>query len=185
MSTAIQYFLYLAILVILAVPLGAYIKKVMNGEKTFLSKLLTPCENAVYKVLRIDQQEQMDWKKYAVSVLIFSGIGFVFLFLLQLFQGFLPGNPQGLSGVGWDLSFNTTASFITNTNWQAYSGESTLSYLTQAAGLTVQNFVSAATGISVLFVLIRGFVKVKDRGLGSFWVDMTRTVIHILSLIHI
>lgn len=180
MSTAIQYFLYLAILVILAVPLGAYIKKVMNGEKTFLSKLLTPCENAVYKVLRIDQQEQMDWKKYAVSVLIFSGIGFVFLFLLQLLQGFLPGNPQGLSGVGWDLSFNTAASFITNTNWQAYSGESTLSYLTQAAGLTVQNFVSAATGISVLFVLIRGFVKVKDRGLGSFWVDMTRTVIHIL-----
>ena len=122
----------------------------------------------------------MNWKKYTISVLIFSGIGLVFLFLLQLFQGFLPGNPQGLPGVKWDLSFNTAASFITNTNWQAYSGESTLSYLTQALGLTVQNFVSAATGIAVLFALIRGFMRVKTDGLGSFWVDMTRIIIHIL-----
>ena len=179
-STVIQYILYLAVLVILAIPLGAYIKKVMNGEKTFLSKILTPCENAVYKVMKVNKEEQMNWKKYAVSVLIFSGIGLVFLFLLQLLQGVLPGNPQGLSGVKWDLSFNTAVSFITNTNWQAYSGESTLSYLTQALGLTVQNFVSAATGIAVLFALIRGFIKVKADGLGSFWVDMTRIVIHIL-----
>ena len=126
MSALIQYILYLAILIILAIPLGAYIKKVMNGEKTFLSKILTPCENAVYKVMRVNKDEQMTWKKYAVSVLIFSGIGLVFLFLLQLLQGVLPGNPQGLSGVKWDLSFNTAASFVTNTNWQAYSGESTL-----------------------------------------------------------
>ena len=180
MSTVIQYILYLAVLVILAIPLGAYIKKVMNGEKTFLSKILTPCENAVYKVMKVNKEEQMNWKKYAVSVLIFSGIGLVFLFLLQLLQGVLPGNPQGLSGVKWDLSFNTAVSIITNTNWQAYSGESTLSYLTQALGLTVQNFVSAATGIAVLFALIRGFIKVKADGLGSFWVDMTRIVIHIL-----
>ena len=180
MSTVIQYILYLAVLVILAIPLGAYIKKVMNGEKTFLSKILTPCENAVYKVMKVNKEEQMNWKKYAVSVLIFSGIGLVFLFLLQLLQGVLPGNPQGLSGVKWDLSFNTAVSFITNTNWQAYSGESTLSYLTQALGLTVQNFVSAATGIAVLFALIRGFIKVKADGLGSFCVDMTRIVIHIL-----
>nr|WP_303248700.1 potassium-transporting ATPase subunit KdpA [uncultured Ruminococcus sp.] len=180
MSTVIQYILYLAVLVILAIPLGAYIKKVMNGEKTFLSKILTPCENAVYKVMKVNKEEQMNWKKYAVSVLIFSGIGLVFLFLLQLLQGVLPGNPQGLSGVKWDLSFNTAVSFITNTNWQAYSGESTLSYLTQALGLTVQNFVSAATGIAVLFALIRGFIRVKADGLGSFWVDMTRIVIHIL-----
>ena len=152
----------------------------MDGEKTFLSKILTPCENAVYKVMRVDKDEQMTWKKYAVSVLIFSGIGLVFLFLLQLLQGVLPGNPQGLSGVKWDLSFNTASSFVTNTNWQAYSGESTLSYLTQALGLTVQNFVSAATGIAVLFAQIRGFIKVKTDGLGSFWVDMTRIVIHIL-----
>lgn len=180
MSALIQYILYLAILIILAIPLGAYIKKVMNGEKTFLSKILTPCENAVYKVMRVKKDEQMNWKKYAVSVLIFSGIGLVFLFLLQLLQGVLPGNPQGLSGVKWDLSFNTASSFVTNTNWQAYSGESTLSYLTQALGLTVQNFVSAATGIAVLFALIRGFIKVKSDGLGSFWVDITRIVIHIL-----
>lgn len=180
MNVVIQCILYLAILVVLAIPLGAYIKNVMNGEKTFLSKLLTPCENAVYKVLRVDKDEQMNWKKYTISVLIFSGIGLVFLFLLQLFQGFLPGNPQGLPGVKWDLSFNTAASFITNTNWQAYSGESTLSYLTQALGLTVQNFVSAATGIAVLFALIRGFMRVKTDGLGSFWVDMTRIIIHIL-----
>ena len=172
--------IYLAILVVLAIPLGAYIKNVMSGKKTFLSKVLTPCENLIYKVLRVDREEQMTWKKYAVSVMIFSGIGLVFLFLLQLLQGVLPGNPQHLSGVKWDLAFNTSASFITNTNWQAYSGESTLSYLTQALGLTVQNFVSAATGIAVLFALIRGFIKVKSSGLGSFWVDLTRIVVHIL-----
>ena len=180
MSSVIQYILYLVVLIALAIPLGDYIKKVMNGEKTFLSKILTPCEDAVYKVMRVKKDEQMNWKKYAVSVLIFSGIGLVFLFLLQLLQGVLPGNPQGLSGVKWDLSFNTAASFVTNTNWQAYSGESTLSYLTQALGLTVQNFVSAATGIAVLFALIRGFIKVKADGLGSFWVDITRIIIHIL-----
>lgn len=180
MSSVIQYILYLVVLIALAIPLGAYIKKVMNGEKTFLSKILTPCEDAVYKVMRVKKDEQMNWKKYAVSVLIFSGIGLVFLFFLQLLQGVLPGNPQGLSGVKWDLSFNTAASFVTNTNWQAYSGESTLSYLTQALGLTVQNFVSAATGIAVLFALIRGFIKVKADGLGSFWVDITRIIIHIL-----
>lgn len=180
MSTMIQYVLYLAILVVLAIPLGAYIKNVMSGEKTFLSKVLTPCENLIYKVTRVDREEQMTWKKYAVSVMIFSGVGLVFLFLLQLLQGVLPGNPQNLSGVKWDLAFNTSASFITNTNWQAYSGESTLSYLTQALGLTVQNFVSAATGIAVLFALIRGFIKVKSSGLGSFWVDLTRIVVHIL-----
>ena len=165
---------------ILAIPLGAYIKKVMSGEKTFLSRILTPCENAVYKVMRINKDEQMNWKKYMVSVLIFSGIGLVFLFLLQMLQGVLPFNPQGLAGVKWDLSFNTASSFVTNTNWQAYTGESTLSYLTQALGLTVQNFVSAATGIAVLFALIRGFTKVKTDGLGSFWVDMTRIMVHVL-----
>lgn len=180
MNTMIQYVLYLAILVVLAISLGAYIKNVMSGEKTFLSKVLTPCENLIYKVMRVDREEQMTWKKYAVSVMIFSGIGLVFLFLLQLLQGVLLGNPQNLSGVKWDLAFNTSASFITNTNWQAYSGESTLSYLTQALGLTVQNFVSAATGIAVLFALIRGFIKVNSSGLGSFWVDLTRIVVHIL-----
>ncbi|MCI2047568.1 MAG: potassium-transporting ATPase subunit KdpA [Faecalibacterium sp.] len=180
MASILQYVFYLAILVVLAIPLGAYIKKVMYGEKTFLSKILTPCENLVYKVMRVKKDEDMSWKKYLASVLIFSGIGFVFLFLLQLLQGFLPGNPQNIPGTSWHLAFNTASSFVTNTNWQAYSGESALSYLTQALGLTVQNFVSAATGIAVLFALIRGFTKVKEQGLGSFWVDMTRAVIHIL-----
>lgn len=180
MSTVLQYALYLAILVLLAVPLGAYIGKVMDGEKTFLSKALVPCEKAVYKIMRVDADEQMTWKKYAASVLIFSGVGFLFLFLLQLLQGVLGGNPQKLPGVPWDLAFNTAVSFITNTNWQAYSGESTLSYLTQALGLTVQNFVSAATGIAVLFALIRGFRKVRSTGLGSFWVDLTRTILYVL-----
>lgn len=180
MMAVMQYVLYLVILILLAAPLGVYIKKVMSGEKTLLSRILLPCEKLVYRVMQVEQEEQMTWKKYAVSVLIFSGIGLTFLFLLQLLQGVLPGNPQGLPGVKWDLAFNTSASFVTNTNWQAYSGESVLSYLTQAAGLTVQNFVSAATGIAVLFALIRGFVKVKETGLGCFWVDMTRIVIHIL-----
>lgn len=180
MSAALQYILYLAILVVLAIPLGVYIKKVMDGEKTFLSRILTPCENLVYKVMRVDKGEQMDWKKYTLSVLLFSGAGFVFLFLLQMMQGLLPGNPQNLPGVKWDLAFNTAISFVTNTNWQAYSGESSMSYLTQALGLTVQNFVSAATGIAVLFALIRGFMKVKEKGLGSFWVDLTRVTIHLL-----
>ena len=180
MMSVIQYILYLAVLVVLAIPLGAYIKKVMDGEETFLSKVLMPCENLVYKLMRVDKEEQMTWKKYAVSVLVFSGIGLVFLFLLQLLQGVLPGNPQGLPGVKWDLAFNTSVSFVTNTNWQAYSGESTLSYLTQALGLTVQNFVSAATGIAVLFAMIRGFIKVKSTGLGSFWVDLTRVTVHLL-----
>ncbi len=176
----LQYVLYLGVLVVLAIPLGAYIKKVMNGEKTFLSKILAPCENLVYKVMKVDTDEQMSAKKYAVSVVLFSAVGFVFLFLLLLLQGVLPGNPQNVSGVRWDLAFNTAISFVTNTNWQAYSGESALSYLTQSFGLTVQNFVSAATGIAVLFALIRGFVKINAKGLGSFWVDITRIIIQIL-----
>lgn len=180
MSLILQYILYLAALVALAIPLSVYIKKVMFGEKTVLSKILTPCESAIYKVLRIDKDEQMNAKRYTISVLVFSGIGLVFLFLLQMLQSVLPGNPQGLPGVKWDLSLNTAISFVTNTNWQAYSGESTLSYLTQALGLTVQNFVSAATGIAVLFALIRGFIKIKTDGLGSFWVDLTRTIVFIL-----
>ncbi|WP_419025849.1 potassium-transporting ATPase subunit KdpA [Emergencia sp.] len=179
-ATVIQYILYVLILVALGIPLGTYIGKVMNGEKTLLSPILMPCENAVYKVMRVDKQEDMSWKKYAVSVLVFSGIGILFVFLLQMLQAFLPGNPQGLDNVKWDLSLNTAISFVTNTNWQAYSGESTLSYLSQALGLTVQNFVSAATGIAVLFAMIRGFTKIKEKGVGNFWVDLTRTVIHVL-----
>lgn len=185
MLAVLQYALYILLLIAAAIPLGAYIGKVMNGEKCLLTKLCTPCEKAVYKLMRVKSDEQMTAKKYTVSVVVFSAVGFVVLFLLQLLQGVLPLNPQGLSGVKWDLAFNTAVSFVTNTNWQAYSGESTLSYLTQALGLTVQNFVSAATGIAVLFALIRGFLKVKSTGLGSFWVDMTRIMLYILLPINI
>ncbi len=179
-NSIIQYSLYLIILVVLAIPLGKYIGKVMNGEKVFLSKILNPIENFIYKILRIDKDEEMDWKKYSVSIIAFSIIGFVILFLLQIVQGILPLNPEGIKGVTWDLSFNTTSSFVTNTNWQSYSGESQLSYLTQMLGLTVQNFVSAAVGIAVLFALIRGFTRVKGKTIGNFWVDATRSIIHIL-----
>lgn len=178
--TLLQYVFYLTILVVLAIPLGGYIGKVMNGEKVFLTKIISPCEKIFYKVMRVNENEEMNWKKYLFSVLLFNGIGLIFLFLLQMLQGVLFGNPEKIPGVPWDLSFNTAVSFVTNTNWQAYSGESGLSYLTQALGLTVQNFVSAATGISVLFALIRGFIKVKSNGLGNFWVDMTKIILYIL-----
>ena len=183
--TLLQYVFYLIILVVLAIPLGGYIGKVMNGEKVFLTKIISPCEKILYKVMRVNENEEMNWKKYLWSVLLFNGIGLIFLFLLQMLQGILFGNPENIPGVPWDLSFNTAVSFVTNTNWQAYSGESGLSYLTQALGLTVQNFVSAATGIAVLFALIRGFIKVKSNGLGNFWVDMTKIVLYILIPINI
>ena len=170
MNTVLQYSLILVVLVALAIPLGRYIKKVMFGERTLLSKVLTPCEKALYRVLHIDENEQMSWKKYAVSVLVFSAVGLVFLFLLQLLEG----------NTSWDLSFNTAVSYITNTNWQAAGGSSSLGFLTQVLGLTVQNFVSAAVGIAVLFALIRGFLLVKSEGLGSFWVDATRIILHVL-----
>ena len=180
MDELLEYGIYLALLVAIAIPLSAYINKVMAGERTLFSRVLVPVENVVYRCIRVDRTEEMGWKKYLVSTLAFSLICLVGLTAILMLQNLLPGNPEGLPGLTWDLAFNTAASFVTNTNWQAYSGESTLSYLTQALGLTVQNFVSAATGIAVLFALIRGLIKVKTDGLGSFWVDMTRIVIHIL-----
>lgn len=176
----LQYVLYLLILVLLAVPLGKYMYHVMTGERTFLSPLLRPVEKGLCKLMRVDPTQEMTWKQYALAAVMFSAFGFLFLFLLNLFQGVLPLNPEGLPGCSWHLSFNTTASFVTNTNWQSYSGESTLSYLTQMLGLTVQNFVSAATGIAVMFVLIRGFTRVKSTGLGSFWTDLVRVTLYIL-----
>lgn len=176
----IPYAAYIAILVVLAVPMGAYMGKVMDGERTILSPLLCPVERGIYKLLRIDGQQQMHWQEYAASVVIFSVLGFAFLFVLQLLQGSLGANPQHLTGVAWDLAFNTAASFVTNTNWQAYAGEGTLTYLTQFLGLTVQNFLSAAAGISVLYALIRGFLRVQSQELGSFWVDMTRSILYVL-----
>lgn len=180
MEIVIQYLIYLLILIILAIPLGRYIGKVMNGEKVFLSRIGRPCERLVYRLLHIDENEEMTWKRYALSVILFSSLFLVTLFLIILLQGILPLNPEQVDGTSWHLAFNTAVSFITNTNWQAYSGEAQLSYFTQMIGLTVQNFVSAAVGIAVLFALIRGFVRTKSNGIGNFFVDVTRTLVYIL-----
>lgn len=179
-STILQCILYLVVLVLLAIPLGTYIGKIMNGEKVFLSKAVAPLENFTYRILKVDKNEQMTAKTYGICIALFSIFSFVVLFLLHLLQGVLPLNPQSMTGTSWHLAFNNAVSFITNTNWQSYSGESTLSYLTQMLGLTVQNFASAAVGIAVLFALIRGFIKVKESGLGSFWADITRIILYIL-----
>lgn len=180
MESFIQYAVYLIILVALAIPLGAYIGKVMNGEKVFLSRICGPCEKLIYKIMHIDSREEMSAKRYIISAVIFNAVGFLVLFLMLLLQGILPLNPEHIPGNSWHLAFNTAVSFMTNTNWQAYSGESALSYLSQMMGLTVQNFVSAATGIAVLFAVIRGFTRVKQNGIGNFWVDLTRSVVYIL-----
>ena len=180
MNDVLQYALYLAILVGFSVPLGIYIAKVMNGEHVFLSRLLGPCERGIYKLLRVDSEEDMSWKKYALCAIAFNVFGLLFLFAVLMLQGVLPWNPQNMPGLSWHLAFNTAASFTTNTNWQTYSGEYSLSNLSQALGLTVQNFVSAACGIAVMFAVIRGFLRVKANGIGNFWVDLTRTVIYVL-----
>lgn len=180
MSAAIQYVLYVAVLVVAAIPLGRFMACIMDGGRTFLSPVLGPVERGFYRLIRIDPREQMGWKRYLASVLVFSGLGLVALIALQMLQAVLPGNPQRLPGVPWDLSFNTAVSFITNTNWQSYSGETTLSYLVQFMGLTVQNFVSAGTGIAVMFALIRGFRQEKEQGLGSFWADLVRVILYVL-----
>lgn len=180
METFIQYAVYFIILVVCSIPLGVYIGKVMNGEKVFLSKICEPCERLVYKIMHMDEKEEMNAKTYALSAVVFNAIGFIVLFLILLLQEFLPFNPEKIEGNSWHLAFNTAASFVTNTNWQAYSGEAVLSYFSQMMGLTVQNFVSAATGIAVLFAVIRGFFRVKSEGIGNFFTDLTRTIIYIL-----
>ena len=187
-NVAVQMIGYCIILVLLAIPLGNYIAKVMNGERVFLSRILRPAERGIYRLLKIDENEDMDWKKYSVCTAVFSVFSLFVLWFILCFQKFLPMNPQGTGNMSWQLGFNTAASFATNTNWQAYSGESALSYFSQMVGLNFQNFVSAAVGIVVLFALIRGFVRVKKTGLGNFYADMTRTVLYVLiplSLIHI
>ena len=171
---------YIVVLVGLSIPLGIYMYKIMTGQKVFLTRVAAPVENGIYRVMGVKSSEEMGAKKYTLSVLTFSAIGFIFLFLLQMLQGFLPMNPAGMKGVSWDLAFNTAASFVTNTNWQAYSGETSMSYLTQFLGLTVQNFLSAAIGIAVLFALIRGFVLKQKTTIGNFWVDLTRTTLYVL-----
>lgn len=172
--------LFIAVLVPFAVLIGKFMAMLFLGERTFLSPVLNPVENLIYKFSRINQKEEMDWKRYVFSLILFNLAGFVFLFLFLLFQGFLPLNPRKLPGLRWDLAFNTAISFMTNTNWQAYGGETTLSNLTQMLGLTVQNFVSAGTGIAVGVALVRGFIRKSAETIGNFWVDLTRSVLYVL-----
>ena len=176
----LQDIFYIAVLIGLSVPLGIYIYKVLTGQRVFLTPALAPVEKEIYKLMGIAAEDEMNAGKYALSVFLFSGAGFVFLFSLIMLQGFLPFNPEGLKGTSWHLAFNTAASFVSNTNWQSYSGESTLSYFTQFSGLVVQNFVSAATGIAVLFALIRGFVLKQKKTIGNFWADLIRSTLYIL-----
>lgn len=176
----IQYIFFFALLIGLVIPLGNYIYKVMTGEKVFLTRILARVEKGIYKMLGDRSGGDMTPKKYAFAVIGFSAICLLVVFLMQILQNVLPFNPQGLGSVSPDLAFNTAASFVSNTNWQAYSGETTLSYLTQSAGLTVQNFISAAVGIAVLFVLIRGFILKSNTGVGNFWVDITRITLYVL-----
>ena len=176
----VQDAVFVTILIVLAFPLGSYIYRVMEGRPTWVSRVLRPVENLVYKAMGTSPSHEMGARQYVVAVAGFSVAGFVLLFVLQLIQGVLPGNPQHLGGVPLALAFNTAASFVTNTNWQAYAGETTMSYLTQALGLTVQNFVSAATGLAVLFALIRGFTRREQATIGNFWADLTRATLYVL-----
>ncbi|WP_376793472.1 potassium-transporting ATPase subunit KdpA [Thermoflexus sp.] len=176
----LQAILYLAILVLLVKPLGAYMARVYSGERVFLERLFGPVERRIYRMAGVDPAREMDWKTYAIAMLLFNMLGLLALYALQRIQHLLPLNPQGLGPVAPDLAFNTAASFVTNTNWQAYSGETTMSYLTQMLGLTVQNFLSAATGMAIAVALIRGIARQSAKTIGNFWVDMTRGVLYIL-----
>ena len=176
----IQIVLYCAIIVALVPPLGSYMTRVFNGERTFLSPVLRPVEALLYAAGGVDEKREQHWLTYTVAMLFFHVGGFLILYFLMRFQDRLPFNPAGQSAVAPDLSFNTAISFITNTNWQNYGGEGTMSYLTQMLGLTHQNFLSAATGIVLAMALIRGFSRASMKTVGNFWVDITRCTLYIL-----
>lgn len=176
----IQILIFCAIIVALVAPLGAYMTRVFNGERTFLSPVLRPIEIGLYRIAGIDESREQHWIMYTIAMLFFHVAGFLFLYALMRFQEFLPLNPQGMTAVAPDLAFNTSVSFIANTNWQNYGGESTMSYLVQMLGLTHQNFLSAATGMAIAVALIRGFTRASSRTVGNFWVDLTRSTLYIL-----
>ena len=180
MNEAIQLILFLVALAVLSPLLGKYMAKVFMGEKHMMKSVFGWIEKSVYRVSGIKSEAEMNWKTYLYGVLLFNLFGFVFLFLLQMVQAYLPLNTEKLPNVSWHLAFNTAMSFTTNTNWQSYSGENTLSYLIQMLGLTVQNFVSAATGIAVAVALMRGLTRKTTDALGNFWADMTRSVLYVL-----
>ena len=176
----VQIVLFCVLLALLVKPLGGYMTRVFAGDRTLLALVLRPIEIALYKICGVREDEEQHWVTYAIAMLFFSVAGFVSLYALQRLQAVLPFNPQGQSAVSPDLAFNTSISFVTNTNWQSYTPESTMSYLVQMAGLTVHNFVSAATGIALAIALIRGFARRSAATIGNFWVDMTRCVLYVL-----
>lgn len=176
-----QLVVYGVLLLALAAPLAAYMARVFEGRAAVAQRLLGPLERALYRLLGVSADEDMSWSRYATALLVFNALGIAAVYALQRLQGVLPGNPLGLPGVDPRVAFNTAISFGSNTNWQAYGGETTLSHLVQAGALGVQNFVSAATGIAVLVALTRGFQRARAAGLGSFWVDLTRATLYVLA----
>ncbi|MEQ1529999.1 MAG: potassium-transporting ATPase subunit KdpA, partial [Methylococcales bacterium] len=176
----LQIGLYLLFLMILAKPLGVYMGKVYDNSPMWFTQWLAPLEARLYKYCGVDTEQDMSWKQYAAALLCFNVFGGALVFVLQIVQAQLPLNPQHLANISMDSAFNTAVSFTTNTDWQGYSGETTMSYLTQMLGLSVQNFVSAATGMAVLAAMIRGFQRVQIQTIGNFWVDVTRSVLYIL-----
>ena len=175
-----QIALVLALVAACAIPLSAFLARVFAGERTFLSPVVGPVERAFYRMAGVDPAREQDWLAYTIAMVVFSVAGFLSLYALQRLQNVLPLNPRGFAAVPPDLAFNTSSSFITNTNWQNYSGETTMSHLTQMLGLTVHNFVSAATGLAMAFALVRGFSRSSATTVGNFWVDMTRVTLYIL-----
>jgi K+-transporting ATPase ATPase A chain len=176
----LQTALFFVILLALIKPFGSFMAKVFQGERTFLSPVLIPCENLLYRICGVDWDLEMDWKKYARAMIFFNGAGLVLLFAILLLQGFLPLNPQKVPAFSWHLALNSATSFTTNTNWQNYSGESSAGYFVQMFGFAVQNFLSSATGIVIAIAFIRGLVRRRTSSLGNFWVDTTRCTLYIL-----
>ena len=176
----LQIALFSAIILIITRPFGGYLTRVLNGDRVFLTPVLRPVEIIFYKLAGVDEKSDQHWLRYGAAMLFFSIAGFAFLYALLRYQAHLPLNPQGFGNVEPLLAFNTAISFVTNTNWQNYGGETTMSYFTQMVGLTVHNFVSAATGIALAVAFIRGFARTSANGIGNFWVDLTRTTLYVL-----
>jgi len=170
----------LAVVFLLVKPLGAYMARVYEGRRTLLDPVLRPLERLLYRLCRIDPNEDMTWQTYTIAMLVFTIAGELLLYGFQRLQPILPLNPQGMGAVSPDLSLNTAMSFTTNTNWQNYGGETTLSYFTQMAGLTVKNFVSAAVGLAIMVALIRGLARRSAQAIGNFWVDTVRSCLYVL-----
>jgi potassium-transporting ATPase potassium-binding subunit len=172
--------LFLFIVTIFAIPVGKYMSKVFTGKETLITPVIRPIEKFIYRISSVDENQEMTWKRYAYALLIFNIIGILFLFVLQLIQNFLPLNPADMASVRWDTALNAAISFTTNTNWQSYAGESTMSYLTQMLGMTLQNFLSASVGVAALLALIRGFTRKNSDTIGNFWIDLTRISLYVL-----